>query len=640
MTAIKKAMMAAAGNAGGDPIYVEDVYNCQVWSGTGAELVITTGIDLSGEGGAVFIKKYSGNFARAGAVYDTARGANNDWAPNSTAGEVTQTQGLKSFSSTGFTLGTLNTVNESGSNYRFTATTFRNAPNFFHHETVTKSAATDATVDLSILTTVGAVLVKRIDATGQSTLYWHRSFDAGKLSVFNANGAQATNGDITVVGTTLTLVDAQIDDGDYVIYAWAHDTSDEGIIQCGLTTSSASADASTEYPADIPTPWEPQALLYKYADATDNYFYQDTAMGWGLTLNYRQYFVPTLTNSFGSGRGYPDPRGCYMTTSAGTTNVVYMSIRRPMKVPEAGTEIFSIDHYTGNATVGKEIGSLDYADMAWIRTYPAVTQTNTFQVFDRLRGDGERVRTGVTTAGSKNVNWLQFTSGPKLTIANDSETNPSGEVCRSYQFKRAPEFMDVVAYTGTGSAHTEAHGLTVAPELIIIKNRDAADAWAVYNSTVDETDYLVLNTTAAVVDDATFWNDTAPTSSVFTVGTNVAVNTSGEDFIAYLFATLAGVSKVGSYTADATLTTIDCGFAAGARFILIKRTDSTGDWYVYDSTRGIVAGNDPYLLVNSSAAEVTSTDYIDPDNSGFQLTAAGSSTINVNTGEYIFLAIA
>jgi hypothetical protein len=100
------------------------------------------------------------------------------------------------------------------------------------------------------------------------------------------------------------------------------------------------------------------------------------------------------------------------------------------------------------------------------------------------------------------------------------------------------------------------------------------------------------------------------------------------------------VSKVGSYTGTAATLNVDCGFSAGARFILIKRTDSTGDWYVWDSVRGIVAGNDPYLLLNSSAAQVTNTDYIDPLNAGFTVTSNASSTVNVNGGTYIFLAIA
>jgi hypothetical protein len=114
----------------------------------------------------------------------------------------------------------------------------------------------------------------------------------------------------------------------------------------------------------------------------------------------------------------------------------------------------------------------------------------------------------------------------------------------------------------------------------------------------------------------------------------------GELGIAYLFATLAGVSKVGSYTGTGADLNVDCGFSAGARFILIKRADSTGDWYVYDSARGIVAGNDPYLLLNSTDAEVTGTDYIDPLSSGFTVTSSAPAALNASGGTYIFLAIA
>jgi hypothetical protein len=156
----------------------------------------------------------------------------------------------------------------------------------------------------------------------------------------------------------------------------------------------------------------------------------------------------------------------------------------------------------------------------------------------------------------------------------------------------------------------------------------------------DNTDYLVLNTTAATVDNNTIWNDTSPTSSVFTVGTNDDVNGNTDTFIAYLFATCQGVSKVGSYTGTGTTLQINCGFTAGARFVLIKRTDSTGDWYTWDTARGIISGNDPYLLLNSSAAEVTNTDYIDPYSAGFEISSTAPAAINANGGNFIFLAIA
>jgi hypothetical protein len=103
--------------------------------------------------------------------------------------------------------------------------------------------------------------------------------------------------------------------------------------------------------------------------------------------------------------------------------------------------------------------------------------------------------------------------------------------------------------------------------------------------------------------------------------------------IAYLFGTVAGVSKVGSVVHSGT-TNVDCGFSAGARFVLVKRTDASGDWFIWDSVRGIVSGDDPYVRWNVSSAEATNTDYIDPLSSGFTLTSSFTA------GTYIFLAIA
>jgi hypothetical protein len=131
---------------------------------------------------------------------------------------------------------------------------------------------------------------------------------------------------------------------------------------------------------------------------------------------------------------------------------------------------------------------------------------------------------------------------------------------------------------------------------------------------------------------------------VFSVGysgvTYNTTNTSGGNYVAYLFATCAGVSKVGSYTGTGGLQTVNCGFTTGARFALIKRADSTGDWWTYDSARGITSGNDPYLLMNSTAAEVTGTNYVDTTGVGFQVTAAAPAGLNAVGGTYIFLAIA
>ena len=131
-----------------------------------------------------------------------------------------------------------------------------------------------------------------------------------------------------------------------------------------------------------------------------------------------------------------------------------------------------------------------------------------------------------------------------------------------------------------------------------------------------------------------YFGSTTPTDQVFTLGNSGGVNSSGNTYIAYLFATLPGISKVGSFSHTFGGTTnVDCGFTSGARFVLWKRTDGTRHWEFFDTTRGIVAGNDAYLRLSDTAAE-TSGDFIDPYSAGFSI---GSS---LGTGEFIFYAIA
>jgi len=197
-----------------------------------------------------------------------------------------------------------------------------------------------------------------------------------------------------------------------------------------------------------------------------------------------------------------------------------------------------------------------------------------------------------------------------------------------------------VCYTGTGANRTINHNLGVVPQLMIVKSRNEPYEWAVYSSSLANTQYMVLNSTAAAATGATRWNSTTPTSTVFSVGTDNSVNANGTTYVAYLFATVAGVSKVGSYTGTGATLTVNCGFTSGTRFVLIKRTDLVGDWYVWDSARGIVAGNDPYLLLNSGNAEVTTTDWVDTASSGFELSNSVGNLVNVVGGSYIFLSVA
>jgi hypothetical protein len=208
-------------------------------------------------------------------------------------------------------------------------------------------------------------------------------------------------------------------------------------------------------------------------------------------------------------------------------------------------------------------------------------------------------------------------------------------------FKRAPSFFDEVCYTGTGSATTFSHNLGVAPELMIVKCRSGVLDWTTYQAPLGASQVMRLNSTIAAFSDASVWNGTTPTSSVFSVGTSTRSNSGGDTFVIYLFATCAGVSKVGSYTGNGTTQTINCGFGAGgARFVLIKRTDSTSGWYVYDTARGMTTLTDPFLQLNSTAAETATLGSVTTVSTGFAVNASILAAINTNGASYIYLSIA
>ena len=149
--------------------------------------------------------------------------------------------------------------------------------------------------------------------------------------------------------------------------------------------------------------------------------------------------------------------------------------------------------------------------------------------------------------------------------------------------------------------------------------------------------YAILNDTIYFQSDTSSFTS-SPTSTTIPVASYYS--TSAETYVVYLFATCAGVSKVGSYTGTGTTLQIDCGFTSGARFVLIKRVAVSESWYVWDSARGIIAGNDPYLLLNSTAAEVTGTDYVDTYSAGFELSSTAPAAINASAGTFVFLAVA
>jgi hypothetical protein len=239
-------------------------------------------------------------------------------------------------------------------------------------------------------------------------------------------------------------------------------------------------------------------------------------------------------------------------------------------------------------------------------------------VMDRLRG-GKGLFTSSTSAEDTRDNFNDYNIGFGEATSADSNFY-------SWMWKRASSFMDVVAYTGDGVAgRTVSHNLGVAPEMMWIKDRSSVSNWAA-SLLMDASGYYVqeLNNSYSSPSPSSYgsdWLHSQPTDTAFYVTSAGAVNTSGKNYIAYLFASLDGISKVGSVTIQSGSTTVDCGFSSGPRFVLLKRTDGASSWNLFDSERGIVAGNDPYLNLNQTAAEITGNDLIDPTSSGFTLTS-------------------
>jgi hypothetical protein len=252
----------------------------------------------------------------------------------------------------------------------------------------------------------------------------------------------------------------------------------------------------------------------------------------------------------------------------------------------------------------------------------------------RLQG-GLTLETNSTSAESTPPTYFQFDSNTQMSSTNYN--TGFGSVQSMLAFRRASGFMDVVCFSGVNGVTTIPHNLGVVPELMITKRRGSTASWQVYTAPTGASAFLNLNTDAAVsTGSSTRWNETAPTASVFTIGSAFAVDT----FVNYLFATCPGVSKVGSYTGNGGTQAIACGFTGGARFVLIKRTDASGDWYVYDTARGMTTLTDPYLLLNSTAAETATLGSVTTTTGGFTVDATILAAINTNAASYIFLAIA
>ena len=633
------------------PAYIEDVFSTYLYTGTGAALTITNNIDLSTKGGLTWIKGRSG--ATGNRLTDTARGVTKSLESNSTAAEATESTGLTAFGTTGFTIGADADYNTSAATYA--SWTFRKQPKFFDIQTWTGNGTTQ-NIAHSLAGTVGTLIIKRTDTGGSNWLTYHRSLPADEAVALNTTEASSAYFTPTIFGNNTVSVaptstqftvgnfsGVNASGGTYVAYLFAHDaggfglTGTDNVISCGSFTYD-STNGNT-----INLGYEPQFILSKDASSVTQWQMSDSMRG--MTANgSTQRLFPNLSNAEDSNGAVNINATGFFCQAGRFTNgdtIIYIAIRRgPMKVPTTGTSVYNAIARTGTGAAATITG-VGFAPDWW----HCFRKTGSLDhpMVDRLRGSDKGLYSNLLQDEDSlggNPTFSTTMDGVSLLTLTGGYYNGSGSPYINHFFKRAPSVFDICCYSGSGSATTQTHNLGAVPQLIIVKRRNTSGAWDCYSAFLANTDYLALSSANGSQTNTDRWNSTSPTSTVFTVGTSTTTNASGSTYVAYLFATAAGVSKCFSYTGNGSSQTINCGFTSSARFILIKRTDSTGDWYCWDTTRGIAAGNDPHISFNTTAAEVTTDDTIDTDSTGFVVNQLSATDVNVSSATYIGLAIA
>ncbi len=630
MATKKKLLQAAAGQAGGAGLDVEDVFSTYFYTGNDSTQTITNGIDLDGEGGLVWTKCRSNTYNNVLITDDN--GTQNFLHSNTTdALQNFFDLHISSYNSDGYSFSNAADINANGED--FASWTFRKAPKFFDVVTFTSASSGNTTFSHDLGADPGFVVIKNTQ-TSDPWIIYHRSTGTTKLLAFTTAAASEQGaGTFTATSTSFTVAsNLMYTSQSYVAYLFAHNNGDgefgpdgdADIIKCGSYTGTGASGNQ------IDLGFEPQWLMVKNTStANQNWEMFDNMRGVATGGTAAELFPNTSSaeraafNIFNFNATGFETESTLDETNANGDTYIYIAIRRGTAVPTSATEVFApaVQGVSGaNPTYPTGIVT-DFS----LTTSLGVSDK---KAMTRLLGATELVTSDTSQEGTyTNAVW-DYMNGW------GNETNQTNKY--SWAWKRAPKYMDVVAYTGNGAAgRTVSHNLGVAPEMIWVKERSGASNWSVYHSDLGNDKVIFLNLSSSVftsgIDN---WATTTPTSSVFSLGASSATNNSNDTYIAYLFASLDGISKVGSFSHTYGGTTnVDCGFTSGARFVLWKRTDGTRHWEFFDTTRGIVAGNDAYLRLSDTGAE-TSGDYIDPYSAGFSIGSA------LGSGDFIFYAIA
>ena len=323
------------------------------------------------------------------------------------------------------------------------------------------------------------------------------------------------------------------------------------------------------------------------------------------------------------------------------------------------SDYFNTKLYTGTGSE-LSISSLDFSpDWVWVKQRGA--DASHF-LYDSVRGATKSIRSNSTNAEATVAQSLKSFDSNGFTLGTSAEPNTSSGTYVGWNWKangagsantdgsinstvsaNTTSGFSIVNYTGTGSNATIGHGLGAVPKMFIARNITDAEQWTTYHVGLDATapqNYHVrLNTNDARIDEAAVWNDTAPTSSVFSVGSSGAPNGNGDNHIAYCFADVQGYSKFGSYTGNGNSDGPMIVTGMKPAWLMIKKSSATEEWYMYDNKRTPFNEIAKGLAANLSGAEFDTGATIDFLSNGFKNTGTNTGT-NASGATYIYMAFA
>jgi hypothetical protein len=320
------------------------------------------------------------------------------------------------------------------------------------------------------------------------------------------------------------------------------------------------------------------------------------------------------------------------------------------------TDYFSTKLYTGNGSTQSITGVGFQPDFCWNKNRSSATS---HQLFDSVRGATKRIYSDSTAAEDTNTNSLTSFDSDGFSVGSGSSANGNGNNIVSWNWRASGSTasnssgsinstvsvnttagFSIVTWAGTNAQATIGHGLGVAPSLIIVKNRTSAVNWLAYFKPLGANKYLEFNLTNGSGTSNTEWGNTAPTSTVFTVGNTGSTNTYGANYVAYCFAEKVGYSKVGKYIGNnnANGTSIYTGFAP--KFILLKKDGGDGWWIVDDKQANPLPNPNTQMIVsNTNATDNNSVSpFIDIYSNGFKLRSTWSG-VNGNGSDYVYYAV-